>query len=279
LAGRRTGLKFSDFRPQDAEDFSRIVDDIGMVMNVVLFIDQLQEAGQAQALFLEDVAHDIRNPIQNLLAKVDRFKLGLVRPDDVQRQMTSVGAQLRRIHQLSQRVWLLEQVRQKKLQLDQAGWVKVHQVIMEAVAMVEDVAEDERVAINVAPEIEQWRSIKIDQDLFFQAMLNLIDNAVKYSYGRTEVRIDGRMKLYPRCEISVVNRGVEIKEKYRDKIYKRGFRTPEARVHVWQGCGIGLCIVKAFADIYGSLQFKCTPVTGSSDFVTEFKLIVQGAIL
>ena len=280
LVGRKTGLRLSDFRPQDRDDFSGIIDDIATVINVILFIDELHSAGEAQDVFLEDIAHDIRNPIQNLLIKIERLKSGLVKSDEVLNEVGRLGAQIRRIHQLSQRVWVLEQIRQGRLELDKAGLVRVHQVIMEVVGTVEDAAKDKNLTIEVAKEIEGWRAIRIDHDLFFHAVLNLVDNAIKYSRIGTEIRIDGEMKLYPKCRISVVNRGVEIKEQYRDKIFKRGFRTPEAKMHIWQGGGIGLCIVKAFADFYeGDIEVKCSPVVGSSDFVIEFRLIFTGAIL
>ena len=280
LAGRKTGLRLSDFRPQDRVDFSKVIDDIATVINVLLFIDELHSAGEAQDVFLEDVVHEIRNPIQNLLAKIERLKLGLVEPDEVLNEVGRLGAQIRRIHQLSQRVWVLEQIRQKRLEPDKAGFVRVHQVIMEVVGTVEDAAKDKNLTIEVAKEMERWRAIRIDHDLFFHAVLNLVDNAVKYSREGIEVRIDGEMKLYPKCRISVGNRGVEIKEQYRGKIFKRGFRTPEAKMHIWQGGGIGLCIVKAFADFYdGDIEYKCSQVLGSSDFVTEFRLTFTGAIL
>ncbi len=76
MAGRKRGLRIADFRQQDRNDFSKVVGDIATVINVLLFIDELHAAGEAQGLFLEDVAHDIRNPIQNLLAKIERLKLG-----------------------------------------------------------------------------------------------------------------------------------------------------------------------------------------------------------
>ncbi len=190
-----------------------------------------------------------------------------------------VGAQIRRIHRLSERVWVLEQIRRKRWKLDKTRWVKVHEVVREAIAMVKDVAAEKDVQILVAPEMEKWRSIQVDHDLFFHAALNLVHNAVKYSRGSTDVRIDGKMD-YPKCQLSVGNRGVEIKEQYRNSIFKRGFRTPEAEMHIWEGSGIGLCIVKAFTDFYnGTIDYNCERIAGSYDFLTVFRLTITGAIL
>ena len=277
LGGKLTGLQLRDFRQRDTDDLRQLVEDIGMVINVLLFIDRLHSAGEAQELFLEDVAHDIRNPIQNLLFMLERLKFGVAGSKELMRQVERVSSQVRRIHQLGQRVWTLEQIRRGRLKL-QDDWVKVHQVISEAVLTVRDMAEEKQVTIDVAREMEEWRAIKIDRNFFFQAMLNLIDNAVKYSHNNTEVRIEGKMS-YPECEISVGNRGIEIKEQYRDKIGKRGFRTPEAEMHIRQGSGIGLCIVNAFAEKYkGGLKYECNQITGR-DFLTIFRLTVSGALL
>ncbi|MFZ0034588.1 MAG: PocR ligand-binding domain-containing protein [Sedimentisphaerales bacterium] len=280
LAGRKAGLKLSDFHEQDKSDFARIIEDIGAVINIVLFIDELRAAGESQDVFLEDVAHEIRSPVQNLLIKIERLKSGSVQPNEVLDEVGRLGAQVRRIHQLSQRIWVLERLRRGYSELDKRGLVGVHQAIMEVVRTLDDVAKGKNLTILVAWQMKEWRAIRIDHDLFFQAMLNLVDNAIKYSSEGTEIRIDGEMKLYPKCRISVINRGIEIKEQYRDNIFKRGVRTSEAKMHIWQGSGIGLCIVKAFADFYhGDVKVECNPIQESSDFVTEFRLTFTGAFL
>jgi len=267
FAGKREGLSMLDFREQDRGDFERIVGDIGMVLNVLLYIDAIRSEGEAQELFLEDVAHDIRNPIQNLLIKVDRLKLSLGESGDVRKQVDKVGAQIRRLDQLSRRVWFLAQIRQKRLNVKKTELVKVHQLIMETVLMLKDKAEETSVGFEVSKDMEKWRSVRINRDFFFHALLNLIDNAVKYSFSSTFVEIYGNMQ-YPNCTISVVNRGLEIKHQYKNEIYKRGFRTPEASMHLREGGGIGLCIVKAFADHYGDVDFECTQIVGTFDFKT-----------
>ena len=273
IGGRENGLQLSDFREQDRKDLSKVIGDITTVINVLLFIEELHWAGEAQELFSEDVAHDIRNPVQNLLFMIERLKFGVGHG-----QVDAIGAQVRRIHKLSERVWLLEQIRKEGLQLDKTGRVGVYEVVMEAVAMVRYMAEEKNVGIKVSPEMKKWRAIQVDRKFFFQAMLNLLDNAVKYSREGTEVRIDGKTD-WPNCRIFVINRGIEIKDKYKESIYKRGSRTPEAQMHIRDGSGIGLGIVKAFADIYGKISCKCEPVYGTYDFVTEFQLGITGDIL
>jgi K+-sensing histidine kinase KdpD len=191
--------------------------------------------------------------------------------------VNEIGAQVRRISKLSERVWLLELIRKEGLELDKAGYVGVYEVVMEAIAMVKSMAEEKGVKIEVDPDLKKWRAIQVDRKFFLQAMLNLVDNAVKYSHEGMKVRIDGKID-WPKCKISVINRGVELKDNYKDSIYKRGFRTPEAKMHIKDGCGIGLCIVKSFADIYGDISSKCTPVYGTYDFVTEFQLSIEGDI-
>jgi hypothetical protein len=276
LAGRNSGLCMADFRQSDKKDLQLIIRDLAMVANVFQFVSELHAASEAQDLFLEDVAHDIRNPIQVVLVKAEQLKHDA--PEVLRPQLAKLAAQIRRIQRLSQNVWLLEQLRHNRLPLDTRKQVMVYQIIRDAIAMVADFADDKNVKINVSQEIASWREIQVDRILFFQAVLNLLDNAIKYSRTGTEVWIDGEM-MYPSCRISVVNRGLGIKEEDLQRIFHRGYRTPEAKTYIHQGSGIGLCIVDEFAKRYGRVEVKSSPIYGTKDYVTEFRLVIEGKML
>jgi len=76
--------------------------------------------------------------------------------------------------------------------------------------------------------------------------------------------------------LSFVNRGIPIHEEDRERIFERYWRSASAKMHVQQGTGIGLALVKAFADRYGGIEVRSDPIQGTQDYVTEFKLLIRG---
>jgi signal transduction histidine kinase/ligand-binding sensor protein len=82
-----------------------------------------------------------------------------------------------------------------------------------------------------------------NQDLFRQSIENLLDNAVKYGYPKTDIVIDTKTDgKY--CDIRVINIGIRITERYKERIFDYGFRTDDAKYTNAPGTGIGLYVAR-----------------------------------
>lgn len=276
-------ISFDVFSPHDKDALLAITGDVVLAAEIVLLVNQLadqaialQDASEQQAVFIEDVAHDIRNPMQNIITKADLLRSGFLFHDEIPVQARKLAAEARRLHLISQRIWTLERIRRGELTRDTLHEVSVsiYQVIMECIHSLIDLAENRGIQISVDRRVEEWPAIRLDRELFMQAVLNLIDNAIKYSYDGTEVRIDGRRTL-DGMSLSFVNRGIQIWDEDKQHIFERYYRTKESQLHAGPGTGIGLSIVKAFADFYGSIDVKCTPIGTPGHYITEFALFIE----
>jgi signal transduction histidine kinase len=275
IMGRfKRDTELSIFSPDDREALMRIVEGITLVIETVLLVEQLEEVARKQALFLEDVAHDIRTPIQNIIVEAALLTRELTSPKETNRLAKWLASQVRRLHLMSERVWMLVNMDRGVLEPDEAQSVSVYQTLMEHRKSLLDLAARREIEILVDQELEGWRSIRVNKTLFSQAVLNLIDNAIKYSRKGTEIRIDGK-RLTDGVTLSFVNRGIPIREEDKDRIFERYYRTKEAQMHIREGTGIGLFIVKAFVDYCGgSIEVKSVPIHGRRDYVTEFKMFI-----
>jgi signal transduction histidine kinase len=261
------------FSPDDRQALMRIVEGVTLVADTILLVEQLEGATEKQALFLEDVAHDIRTPIQNIIVEATLLTRESTSPEtkDLAR---SLAAQVRRLHLMSQRVWTLVNLDRGLLEPDEVQSVQVYQTLMEHRKSLLDLAAKRGIQILVDRELQGWPAIRVNETLFSQAVLNLIDNAIKYSRKGTEVRIDGK-RLPDGVTLSFVSRGIPIREEDKDRIFERYYRTKEAQMYVMAGTGIGLFIAKTFLDYCdGSIEVKSEPIHGTRDYVTEFKLFI-----
>jgi signal transduction histidine kinase len=256
---------------------TQIVESIALVVDIVLLVDQLGETTRKQAHFLEDIAHDIRSPIQSILFEARVFARGLVEGERAKQRARKLAAQVWRLHIMSQRVWTSAEIERGAIDPDDVERVDIFEVLTECKKSLNDLALNREIEISIDSMFQSLQrrrfKIEVNRTLFFQAVLNLIDNAVKYSSSRSEVRIDGTFTAN-QVTISFVNRGIPIREEEKDRIFERYYRTKEARVFKSEGTGIGLYIVRTFIDHYGDIEVKSIPIEGTRDYVTEFKLIL-----
>jgi len=92
--------------------------------------------------------------------------------------------------------------------------------------------------------------VRLDEDLFEILILNLYDNAVKYSYDGSPIDIKGHI-LKSELEIEIINHGIPLYQEEIPTLFKRYSRTKAAEEHVVLGTGIGLFICYHIAKLHG----------------------------
>ncbi len=112
--------------------------------------------------------------------------------------------------------------------------------------------------------------IRVDHDLLEHAISNLLDNAGKYSYSDTTVRIYGGLTGAGRFHISVVNKGLRLQKKEVPLCVQRGWRSEDAQAVTGEGSGIGLWIVDNIMRVHEG-ELLIIPVTAEGN--TEVKLL------
>ncbi len=267
-------LDINAYLPNDRQALDIIIKDISLVSEVVMLVEQLEEKARQQSAFLEDVAHDIRNPIQIIINQAEVMAAGLVSTGSAPRLAQKLATQARRLHLMSQRVWTLGEIDRGHLLASDVEKVSAYEVIAECRKTLNDLAEQREIKIILDPLLKNWPPLWVNKALFHQTVLNLVDNAIKYSRDNTEIRIDGKRSTEG-YTLYFVNRGILIREDDKNQIFSRYFRTNEAKSYRQQGTGIGLYIVKVFADKYGDIKVKSLPIPGSRDFVTTFELFIR----
>jgi signal transduction histidine kinase len=104
---------------------------------------------------------------------------------------------------------------------------------------------------------------------FEQAIVNLIDNAVKFNRPNGEVRVQVRMKSKEAAEISISDTGIGIPRQDLDRIFERFYRVDKARSRQQGGTGLGLSIVKhAVQQMNGSVTVESELGIGSTFRIT-----------
>jgi len=260
-------------RKDDEKYLMMIAQDLTIVIDVFSLITKLREATRAQTQFIESVAHDLRTPIQNIMVAADNLREKRIPSEDIPNVVSGIVTQLERLYLLSQKAWRLEEIRLGRYYYDDTQKVSPYQLFSECRNLLMDIAEEYGLEIKINDEVKRWPAIQIDVEMFRLAVLNLIHNAIKYSYPNSEIRIGGWRDIGGYI-ITFGNIGIPIHNDEKERIFERYFRGKEAIAMHPAGTGIGLTIVKAFVEHYeGEISIESKPID-SGRHLTVFRLFI-----
>jgi signal transduction histidine kinase len=118
-------------------------------------------------------------------------------------------------------------------------------LVGDAAELYEALAEEKQ--LRFSTRVDASVSLEGDRDLLFQALTNLIDNAIKYTPAGGEVSLE-LMRVGKTADIAVSDTGSGIAETERDKVGQRFYRLESSRNT--PGSGLGLSLVKAVAKLH-----------------------------
>ena len=139
---------------------------------------------------------------------------------------------------------------------------EVSDVIGNVVSWYEDVAEDKQIELVI--ESADGLVIQSDPDKLTQVLVNLVDNAIKYTKPEGRVTVKAERSTEGKVAITVQDSGVGIEQKYQDLIFERLYRVDSSRSNV-EGYGLGLSLALAMVEnLEGTLTVKSELGVGST---------------
>lgn len=222
--------------------------------------DQADKERNLVKALISDISHQVRTPLTNIM-----LYAGLLEEQELSE---NAGEMASRIHRQADKLdfFMKELVRSSYLETDM---ITVHvekssvdELIARACQAVEMQALKKEIVIEAAPSSEQ---AFFDMKWTVEALVNLLDNAVKYSPVGSVVRICAIPYESFLC-IRVKDEGIGIREEEQGMIFRRFYRSPS--VSGEKGLGIGLYIVREIIKKQaGYVKVKAEPGVGAEFFV------------
>ena len=126
--------------------------------------------------------------------------------------------------------------------------MKIEDIFQAAVQLCQSKAEEKKIRIDM--DCEKDATAIFDPTLIEQAVVNLLDNALKYSEPQSTVMLKSN-QLNSEVIISVQDHGIGIAQKHLPRLFERFYRVDKARSRKMGGTGLGLAIVKHIAQAHG----------------------------
>jgi len=233
------------------------VKELAQTFNMML--SRLSQSWQQEREFVSNVSHELRTPltiVHGYLQSVLRRQNNLT---ETQREALEIAAS-----EAEHTIRLLQDL----LDLARADSGHLHfrmeccvlnDLVEEVVVMAQQYSDR---TITIEAEIYPLRA-GADYNRLKQVLLNLIDNAIKYSEASTPIIVK-LSQLPEEARIQVCDQGYGIPLQHQSRIFERFYRVDEARSHTTGGSGLGLSIVKTLVEgMGGSVSVRSKLEEGS----------------
>ena len=231
------------------------------VVIVLNDITRLRRLEQVRRDFVANVSHELKTPITTIKGFVETLLDGPVEPKDSERFLGIVLSQADRLNAIIEDLLVLSRVEQEKADnlLDRGP---IDAVVRSAVQLCAPRADSRNVTVNVR--LTGAAEGRINPVLLEQAVVNLIDNAVKYSDEGSTVDVSTALEA-EEIRIQVTDHGCGIAAEHQPRIFERFYRVDKSRSRELGGTGLGLAIVKHIAQTHGgSIDVKSRLGEGST---------------
>lgn len=213
-------------------------------------VTRLKRLENVRRDFVANVSHELKTPVTSIKGFVETLLDGAMHnTSDADRFLRIIAAQADRLGAIIEDLLMLSRVEQG---VDKAG-IELHPgdiapILERAVGICQHKAAERQIALDVRCEPEL--AATVSAPLVEQAVVNLIDNAVKYSPAGETVSVAAE-RVADEIAIRVADRGCGIPREHLGRVFERFYRVDKARSRELGGTGLGLAIVKHIAQAHG----------------------------
>jgi two-component system phosphate regulon sensor histidine kinase PhoR len=224
-------------------------EEIGVVM-VLHDLTELRRLEQMRTEFVANVSHELRTPLTAIQGYLETLLGGALEDHAHARRFLEVVARhTERLGRLLNDLTDLSNIELGKVSL-RIEATELGEIVDSVIGIIRPRAESGRVTLRVALASDVPR-VKADRDRLAQILINLVDNAVKYTPAGGEVAVSARAAPPGVVEIEVSDTGVGIPAADLPRITERFYRVDKARSRELGGTGLGLAIVKHLVIAHG----------------------------
>lgn len=227
------------------------------------------ETERLRNTLLSSVSHDLRTPLASITGAASSLAEGgesltpALRRDLAQ----TIYEEATRLNRLVSNLLDMTRLESGTVQL-RREWQSLEEVIGGALTRLDPLLEGRTVDVDLPPNLPL---VQFDMGLIEQALINLVENAVKYSPLHSPVTLRA-MQTGNAIQVEVADRGPGISPGDEDRIFDKFYRGPEQRTT--QGAGLGLAICRAIVEAHGG-RIWVTPRPGGGSLFC-FTLPVEG---
>jgi signal transduction histidine kinase len=235
-------------------------------------VTQLKELDRLKSEMVRMTSHDLKNPLQAAMANLD-----LLRDDvwengnsEIHQSIEAIEKQLERMYRIINGILDLERI---KIGAQLQEICRPTRLISETIEELQHLAEDKQIRLesSVDKDVPDFMG---DSEQFKRALINLVENAIKFTPSGGSVMIAGR-KDNGNVVFEVKDSGIGIPAELHTQIFERFFRGRQKGVEHVSGSGLGLSLVKTIVENHHGRVWLESREGGGTTFYVSLPLTKQ----
>jgi two-component system phosphate regulon sensor histidine kinase PhoR len=233
----------------------------GVVM-VLGDITRMYKLEQVRKDFAANVSHELRTPIQVIKGFAETLLDSPMNDkEQIRHVIEIIEKKSRNMENLTNDLLSLVSLEDKSRARPDMEETDMERLLEEAAGSVRFRAAEKKIRVNTRCPSEL--SAKLNGALIVQALVNLLDNAVKYSPPSSKVSLEAKQQE-GELVVSVRDQGIGIPPEHLDRIFERFYRVDRSRSQDPGGTGLGLAIVRHIALLHrGAVEVESHAGEGS----------------
>lgn len=229
-------------------------------------IARLDEAFSSQRQFMEDISHELKTPLSVLKGELEVTLKKIRSTQEYERALHSSLEEVNRLGSIVENLLTLARFDAKTTTLH-AQTIDLNQLIKDAVEAIQVLAVQKDITLqsNSAHTVD----ILADKNQLKRLVLNILDNAIKYTPAGGKISVDLRQGKNS-VDIDIADTGIGIPEKELPHIFDRFYRVDKSRSTV--GFGLGLSIAQSIALAHGGKIFARANLSQGTVFTVSLPL-------
>jgi two-component system phosphate regulon sensor histidine kinase PhoR len=234
---------------------------VGMVF-LYRSIRKEMNLSQAKSEFVSNVSHEIRTPLSLISMYAETLEMNRVPEERKHEYYSIIAKETTRLSRIVNRILNFSRMEANKKKYD-FRLVQLNDICDQVLDSYFLHLKDQGFTVNFS-KADNLAEIQGDRDSINEAIINLLDNAMKYSGDRKDIELHTRQEKQSAI-VEVRDRGIGIARAHQHAIFDQFFRAPSGDVHNTKGSGLGLTLVKKTMEAHhGKVTVESSPGEGST---------------
>ena len=223
-------------------------DEIGQLASSFNYMaSSLERIEGSRASFVSDISHELRTPMTSISGFVGGILDGTIPPEKEKEYLQIVYDESVRLTKLTNDMLEMTKMQSSEYKLDISKF-DVNELVRICIIQLEQKIDDKGLELEVEFEPEKI-NVLADKDAIKRVIINILDNAIKFSYENTKIII----KTYisdKKANVSIGNFGAGISNEEIKNIFDRFYKTDKSRSEDKKGAGLGLSLAKNIMNLH-----------------------------